>query len=588
MSRTSLLACAVLAQSSTALAQTVLSAAGLTTPNAAAEQAAMCHPGGAAYPAEFTWAGLQAKQPRDAMASDKLTPRIEQHRLVQGADKIVAVWHSLSSNPNTCSEPFRTPPKQPASGQPYTAAQQLPFSPAALQAIANTGCGPFGNTSHVDLFRLWQPGDTFLVYPAVYTTTQTSKGPVSNNNITLHPLGDYYVGSGNPVYPPNNISIVGVTQNGIRPVIVRNDNGAGDSETSKDVVEIEGGANDTVSNISVTLGSAGYVLASGIYLLHTGYNDYDQFGNSLKVPVLGTAPNRTLISNTHVHGFEQEQVQSGGANGITADPTGGGRLELLFNQIDHNGGSGAQNSSGLAHGIYIDASNTEFGNATYDPDFTVVFKGNWFHDQFFGHDAKSRAQHTYLLGNYFQGGTPQGGTYGQAEAFNADVPNAGQLVARGNVFVKTMSGYNSGAFGLDYGEEGVPSSPADGPHHGPRVNSVDIEFNTFVAFSSTIDGQHSPVPMSFFYPQQVPDTAGFPVANLNVSSNAFVGYCPNGNAVDDYRGTEALTAGFGDMSEAFSFGGLFLSPDLSHVGGVAYLQQTAVGTRTNAAVGAEN
>ena len=330
------------------------------------------------------------------------------------------------------------------------------------------------------------------------------------------------------------------------------------------------------------------MLASGIYLLHTGYNDYDQYGNSLEMPVLGAAPNRTTISNTHVYGFEQEQTQSGGANGITADPTGGGRLDLLFNQIDHNGGSGAQNSSGLAHGIYVDASNTEFGNPTYAPNFTVMFKGNWFHDQFFGHDAKSRAQHTYLIGNYFQGGLPQGGTYAQAEAFNADVPNAGQLVAKGNVFVKTMSGYNSGAFGLDYGEEGVPSSPADGPRRGPRTNSVDIEFNTFVAFSSTIDGQHAPVPMSFFYPQQVPGSAAFPVADLIVSSNAFVGYCPNGNAVDDYRGTEALTAGFGDMSEAFSFGGLFLSPNLGHVGRPAYLHQTAVGVRTNAAVGAEN
>ena len=369
---------------------------------------------------------------------------------------------------------------------------------------------------------------------------------------------------------------------------MRNDVGAGDSESSKDVIEIEGGANDTVSNIGVTIGPNGYVLAAGVYLLHTGYNDYDQYGNGLKVPVLGAAPNRTIVSNMHVYGFEQEQAQSGGANGITSDPTGGGRLELLFNEIDHNGGSGAQNSSGLAHGIYIDASNTEFGNPTYDPNFTAVFKGNWFHDQFFGHDAKSRAQRTLLIGNYFQGNLPQGGAYGQSDAFNADVPNAGQLLARGNVFVKNKSGYNSGAFGLNYGEEGVPNAPADGPNHRPRANSIDIRFNTFVAFANTIDGVHPLVPMSFFWPQLVPGTAGFPVASPTISANAFVGYCPDGTATHDYRGDTALIAGFGDMSQSFSFGGLFLSPDLSDVGRAAYLHQTAVAARANAAVGAED
>ena len=582
MTRTRLLACAIVAQAAPAIAQTAVPASGFATPGSAAQ----CVPG-AAYPAQFTW-GPSKEAPREATPQDGLAPRIEQHRLVGGADAIVAVWKSFGSNPQTCREPFRAPPPQPAQGQAYGAAQEMPFTPAELQSLAAMGCGPFGNTAHVDLFRLWLPGDRFEVYPAVYTGSQSAAGTVSDNNITLHPQPDYYIGSGNPTYPPNGISIVGMTQGGIRPVIVRNDGGAGDSETSKDVVEIEGGANDAIENIGVTLGPNGYVLASGVYLLHVGYNDYDQFGNALAVPALGAAPNRTTVSHSRVHGFEQVQARSGGANGITSDPTSGGTVAFLYDEIDHNGGSGAQNSSGLAHGIYADASNTEYGNPTYDPSFTAVFRGNWFHDQFFGHDAKSRAQRTYLLGNYFQGGMPQGGAYGQAEAFNADVPNAGELVARGNVFAKSASGYDSGAFGLDYGEEGIPASPKDGPGKGIRRNSIDVEFNTFAAFSRTFDGQHPPVPMSFFYPQQVPGTAGFPVASPVVGSNAFVGYCPTGIAADDYRGSAALAAGFSDMSDSFSFDAPYLSPTGGRLGMPAYRHEAGVSPRATAEVGAED
>jgi hypothetical protein len=410
----------------------------------------------------------------------------------------------------------------------------------------------------------------------------------SNNNITLHPQGDYYLQNGNPIFSPNNITIRGVTEKGIRPVIIRNDAGAGDSETIKDVIEIIGGANDTIDNIGVQFGTGpnAYVAQAGIYLIHAGYNDYDQYGNPLSTPVLGPAPNVTTISHSHITGFDGMEPIAGGANGIFADTTGAGKVLIAENEIDHNGGSGVQNSGGAGHGAYLGASNTAEGNTTYDPNYTVAFVGNWFHDQYYGHDSKSRAQHTVIEGNYYEGGLPQGGIYTQAEAYDADIPNGGVLTVHNNVFTKNQSGPDSNVFSLDYGEEGLPAN--DGPNHRPRKNSIDISFNTFVAFSRTEDGFHSLVPMNFFYPSQTPWTTGFPVADTIIDSNAFVGYCPAGIPTADFRGTTALTAGFGDLSQSFSFGGQWVSPTQANIGAAAYLHQIRRVARATAAVGGED
>jgi hypothetical protein len=586
---------ALVAFSTPGWSQTILSTAGLTTPAASADQAALCAPADGAYPADITWAPAATYMAaRDATPADHLKPRIVQVRMINGVRTRIAVWHSFSSitasnDPSAplCNEPFQSAPPQPEAGQPYTAAQIKPYTPAMLQQIADSGCGPFGNTSHYDLFRVWLPGDVFLVYPAVYTGTTYHGVYNSNNNITLHPQGDYYLGNGNPMFSPNNITIRGVTENGIRPVIIRNDGGAGDSETSKDVIEIEGGANDTIENIGVQFGTGAnaYVGQGGIYLIHAGYNDFDQYGNRLTTPVLGPKPNITTIARSHITGFEGMEPIAGGANGIFGDSTGAGKVLIAENEIDHNGGSGVQNSGGAGHGVYMGASNTAAGNTAYDPHYTVEFSNNWFHDQYYGHDSKSRAQHTIIIGNYYQGGLPQGGIYTQAEAYEADVPNGGVVVARNNVFTKNASGPDSNVFSLDYGEEGIPN---DGPHHGPRENRIDISFNTFVAFSRTEDGFHQLVPMNFFYPSQTPWTAGFPVANTIVDSNAFIGYCPAGNAPSDFRGTTALIAGFGDLSQSYSLGGAWLSPAQTNIGAVAYIHELLRGTRATAAVGGED
>ena len=303
-----------------AIAQTNVPVGGLTTSSGSGDQSALCPPASGSYPVQWTWDPAKTTSgARDARSTDNLTPKIEQHRSINGVDTIVAVWSSFSSL-SSCQEIFNTPPAQPSAGQPFTAAQLMPYTPAQLQQMAASGCGPFGNSSHIDDFRRWQAGDTFLVYLAVYTGL--------NNNITLKPLPDYYVNSPQPIYSPDNITIKGMTKNGVRPVIIRDDGGPGDSETSKDVVELVGGTNDVIQNLGVTLGANGSVLQAGVYLIGVGYDSYDQYGNALGTPALGAAPNETLLSQLHVWNFEQMQSISGGANGIFADPTSGGKYRL--------------------------------------------------------------------------------------------------------------------------------------------------------------------------------------------------------------------------------------------------------------------
>jgi len=311
-----------------AMAQTTLTKAGLVTTNGAGDQAALCYPSNGTYPQQWTWDPSKTiGVDRDATLSDNLTPRIEQRRIINGKNVTVAVWGSLNSNPYTCQEIFQSVPPQPVAGQPFTAAQYQPYTPAQLQTMANQGCGPFGNVSHVGDLRRWQSGDTFLIYPAVYTSTSTKDGIISNNNITLKPLPDYYNGNKVPIYSPNNITIRGVTVNGVRPTILRNDNGGGDSESSKDVVEISGGANKTIENATIILGPQGYVLQAGVYLIHLGYDDYDQYGNALAVPALGSGTNTTTFSHLHISGFQQVESVLGGANGVTGSPDSGGVLK---------------------------------------------------------------------------------------------------------------------------------------------------------------------------------------------------------------------------------------------------------------------
>src|SRR5205807_3601931 len=126
-------------------------------------------------------------QPRAATAADNLTPKIEQVR--NGA--VIATWKYLGAG-KCGGNDFGT----------Y----------AHPQISADKGCGPFGR-SH--FFQTWQNGDTFLAYPAVYNTDDDANQPfIAPNYETVQQYNN------NLPNTPTNITIKGVTVNGVRPVFL--------------------------------------------------------------------------------------------------------------------------------------------------------------------------------------------------------------------------------------------------------------------------------------------------------------------------------------------------------------------------------
>ncbi|MFN0193111.1 MAG: hypothetical protein ACKVP5_14230 [Aestuariivirga sp.] len=504
-----------------ALADPVPTTTSLITPAARAEQQALCAAGGA-FPTQWAWdAGQTVSRPRAAKVSDALVPKIEQYR----GGNLIATWRSFGSDPATCD--FGNP----------SATQ-----PVDLAAAAASGCGPFGNYSHVDLWNILEPGDKFLVYPAVYTGRA--------NNIVLIDKPEYWTG---PVRTPSNIMIAGVTQRGIRPLIYRNDDGQGDFATSQGAIYVASARNILLQNMDVELGASGSVGKAGIYI--------------------NGARNLTL-RDMRIHEFAWQASGTDGQNGVFATSNTSGILTLHQIEAFNNGGP-----IGPTHNFYINAS-------ALDPTFKVRFLQSWSHDAVYGHTFKSRAQVNEIEGNYFQGGLPntvRGQT--QAENYLLDLPNGGVAVIRNNIFVKNASGPNSNGMSITYAMEGIEDA---------RRQSISIRNNTFVALTRLYDGFHQVYPLSFFYPNIVPGAAAWPAAVAHdIRHNAFVGYCPadpiylrSGN----YRGLLSVTEAFSELKRDFSLTRKYApAGDLSIVGTKTYAHESRAGpNRAAATIGARD
>ena len=277
-------------------AQTELSTS-YVTPAARAEQAALC-PAGTGFPAQWTWDPAQTTaKPRAATPADNLTPRIEQYR----AGRLIAAWPSLGSNPATCD--FGNPDA---------------MHPVNLTAAAASGCGPFGNYSHVDLWNIMEDGDQFLVAPAVYT------GPT--NNIVLSDKPRYWTG---PMNKPTNIVIRGVTKNGVRPLIYRNDGGQGDYATAQGAVYFASATNVTMQNIDIAAGPNGSVGKAGIYI--------------------NTAANLTL-QDMRIHEFAWQANGADGQNGVFSTENVTGFITLSQIEAFNNGGPNGPTPNGQGQG----------------------------------------------------------------------------------------------------------------------------------------------------------------------------------------------------------------------------------------------
>jgi hypothetical protein len=159
-----------------------------------------------------------------------------------------------------------------------------------------------------------------------------------------------------------------------------------------------------------------------------------------------------------------------------------------------------------------------------------------------------------------------------------DVPNGGVLVAKDNIFAKNESGAGSNGMSITFAMEGVVDS---------RTQAIDIENNTFVGFSATLDGSHPLYPFAFH--GGIPTDSTFPFPNALVSKNLFVGYCPLNNARTDYRGDLSLSAGFTELKQDFTLTNRYSSSDKSIVGSQAYKHVTQPGLfRKLPTIGAED
>ena len=355
------------------------------------------------------------------------------------------------------------------------------------QRAASTGCGPF---TRVHAWRLWNPGDRFLVQPAVYRGHE--------NNPFIGPAFDgpaaYFA---KQTVAPDGLQIIGVVKDGVRPVILL-DGGASENTLSQGAVYLDTSRGMLIENLEVDAGAGASVGRAGIY--DVGASDL-------------------ILRNVRVSGFARP-----GVNGLFGAGTYGGTLLLDHVELDHNGGT-----NGPAHNAYINAS-------TVDPAFTVKMIHSWSHDAFYGHLFKSRAQVNDFEDNLFEGGKPRSG-FSQAEAYLLDIPNGGRLTARDNVFIKSASGLNSNGASITFAVEGTDDN---------RPLSLDIVDNVFVSLASTYDGTHAPFPFMFFFPPKVPGAPGWPTMQTTVKDNVFAGYCPTHDATRDYRGDGAVTMSFAE------------------------------------------
>ena len=444
----------------------------VTTAAAQSDVATLC-PEGKGYPAQFDWNPNQTVP--EPLSATMGKPKIEQYR--KGV--LVATYVSFANGPN-CSEAGDGSDR---------------INPASAAA---SGCGPF-TRSHA--YSLLEPGDSLIVYPAMYS------GDINNAWIGALPNSDSDYQKG-IFTPPVGVSVTGFVTDNVRPVLYLNTPAAYNT-LNQAPLYISQSKGLIWSNVDVVSGPAATVGNSGVYIEGA------------------TSP---TLSYMRVSGFGLNMNGDRGADGVLTADDVSGVLTMSHMELTGNGGS-----NGPSHNAYIAASSV-------DPNFQVVFSHSWSHNARYGHDFKSRAQRTTIVASYLEGGLPLPGQT-VAESYNLDDPNGGVLIVKRTVLVKNMSGASSNGINLEYGAEGIIDS---------RPLRIDIENNIFVTFAKTYDGTHLIFPMQFFYPQKVPGTPGFPVASVTIADNAFVGYCPTGTAYSDYRGLLDVAAGFSELNENFS------------------------------------
>jgi hypothetical protein len=487
-----------------------------------------------AYPPPTPWGADFARQARAATPQDHLTPRVELWRRGRKFASLPGLGGVYNANePNQSAEP---------------------------DYLARTGA--LGRRS----YRALLPGDIIKVFPAVYSLADPMNAvflgggvdtyaqylavgrkvgslpaPVDPSVARLPVADGTYAG-----FVPTDITIQGVEEHGIRPVLYDPPNGGFGSNLDAAAVDITAGDGVTWSNIDVVAdpnygGARAGLFAYGVRNLTVRDSRF-----------LGWGPNARTTGSMGIFTGE------GGPMGLS------GTLTLSHVEVGFSGGQ----ESSYAHNLYI-------GSGT-DARLRMVVRGLWSHDSF-GHELKVRAPYLDLQGSYLQGGGH--------DIAALDFSNGGTLIVRDTIFSRVApqhyDGTNNGGF-INYDFEGAPGQNPQ-PDQAARRDTVDIENNTFVArspFYRTADGAAPFYPMGFFWPMAPPPPG-------TVRDNVFVGFCPNRSALVDFRGADAATLGLAEIDPSYRLTDP-LAGAASPAGWPDYAHQAGTGVRRTATVGARD
>lgn len=451
-----------------------------------------------AFPAQWVWAdGVPvSRQPRPAVDADGLKPLVKQIR----NGKVIATYTSLGGTPQGSAH---YDPKRP-----------------------DTSGGALKRMPHQN----YESGDIFEVYPAVYRgeDQQPYIGPM---------VPDFAAYEAKAWYIPRNITIRGVTVNGVRPVIRLDGIVAGNNTLGQSAIYIDKSENVTIENIDVDGTGTKFVGKAGVFLQES--------------------KNLTL-RNMRIHGFKGVRQ-----NGLFVTDGGSGTLTLENLELFDNGGD-----NGPEHNVYVNPSKS-------DPNFKVILRGSVSTDAYYGHLFKSRAQVNLIEGNYLAGTRSQKGQP-QTEAFLLDFPEGGRVTVRNNVMVKTYSGLNSNGGFMTYATEKFDRRP----------HALQVEHNTMVAFSHYYDPLRHPLfPFYLKHGNPMKAAPSFPV---EITRNVFVGFCPERGNELFYFGSDFLAPGFAELNHDFTLRSRPQAAKSDIVGTPAYRFLTGTAPRTSPTYGARD
>jgi len=223
-------------------------------------------------------------------------------------------------------------------------------------------------------------------------------------------------------------------------------NAASRAAASGDVIRISAGdyrgaaalATWSVSNLTIC-GSGGRARLFADGVNQSGKGIWVVSGANIAIDNLefrgATVPDQNGAGIRAEHGGELRIVNSGfydNENGLLA-AAGASTITIDRSEFARNG-----RGDGFTHNLYVNAIDR------------LTVRSSFFHEARVGHNLKSRARETIIEHSHFMDGTAGTASY------QADFPNGGRVVMRGNLLQKGPNAQN--AHLISYGNEGLSNS----------------------------------------------------------------------------------------------------------------------------------